>query len=127
MIVYPSRTTAPRVPPWCPGAWQCARARPSRESFGEGHIPRGIAERTGRGCSAHRPPGPAGPGSWVKPRFSWVGCPIVFDVWKPLGAREVQRLPGGVGVVADDVIAGLAACGAFHLAWWGARALGWVG
>ena len=37
-----------------------------------------------------------------------------FDIWKPLGAREVQRLPGGVGVVADDVIAGITACLAFH-------------
>ena len=39
----------------------------------------------------------------------------IFDVWKPLGAREAQALPGGLGVVADDVIAGLTACGAFHL------------
>jgi len=31
----------------------------------------------------------------------------IFDVWKPLGAREAQALPGGWGVVADDVIAGL--------------------
>ena len=50
----------------------------------------------------------------------------VFDVWKPLGAREIQRLPGGWGVVADDVIAGLTACGAFHLGRWGARAAGWM-
>ena len=50
----------------------------------------------------------------------------VFDVWKPLGAREIQRLPGGWGVVADDVIAGLTACGAFHLGGWGARAAGWM-
>jgi phosphatidylglycerophosphatase A len=42
----------------------------------------------------------------------------VFDVWKPLGAREIQVLPGGWGVVADDVIAGLTACGAFHLGFW---------
>ena len=43
----------------------------------------------------------------------------VFDVWKPLGAHQAQRLPGGFGVVADDVIAGFTACGAFHLAAWG--------
>jgi phosphatidylglycerophosphatase A len=48
----------------------------------------------------------------------------VFDVWKPLGAHEAQRLPGGVGVVVDDVIAGLTACGVFHLGVWGARAAG---
>jgi len=50
----------------------------------------------------------------------------VFDVWKPLGAREIQRLPGGLGVVADDVIAGLTACGAFHAGWWFARSRGWL-
>lgn len=37
-----------------------------------------------------------------------------FDVWKPLGAREIQVLPGGFGVVADDVIAGATACAFFH-------------
>jgi phosphatidylglycerophosphatase A len=50
----------------------------------------------------------------------------IFDVWKPLGAREIQQLPGGLGVVADDVIAGLTACGVFHLGAWGARAAGWI-
>jgi phosphatidylglycerophosphatase A len=40
----------------------------------------------------------------------------VFDVWKPLGAREAQKLPGGYGIVADDVIAGLTACLTLHLA-----------
>jgi len=47
-----------------------------------------------------------------------------FDVWKPLGAREIQRLPGGWGVVADDVVAGLTACGAFHLGAWALHRLG---
>ena len=42
----------------------------------------------------------------------------LFDVWKPLGAREIQRLPGGLGVVADDVIAGITALAAQHLGWW---------
>jgi phosphatidylglycerophosphatase A len=39
----------------------------------------------------------------------------LFDIWKPLGAREAQRLRGGIGVVADDVIAGLTACAAVHV------------
>ena len=43
----------------------------------------------------------------------------VFDVWKPLGARQAQSLPGGYGVVADDVIAGMTACLVF-------LALGWI-
>lgn len=46
----------------------------------------------------------------------------VFDVWKPLGAREAQALPGGQGIVADDLIAGITACLAFHAITWGARA-----
>ena len=50
----------------------------------------------------------------------------IFDVWKPLGAGQAQRLPGGLGVVADDVVAGLTACAAFHLGGWGMRALGWA-
>jgi phosphatidylglycerophosphatase A len=50
----------------------------------------------------------------------------VFDVWKPLGARQIQNLEGGAGVVADDVIAGLTACGVFHAGWWAVRAWGWA-
>jgi phosphatidylglycerophosphatase A len=31
----------------------------------------------------------------------------VMDVWKPLGIRRLQDLPGGFGVVVDDLVAGL--------------------
>jgi phosphatidylglycerophosphatase A len=48
----------------------------------------------------------------------------LFDIWKPLGAREAQRLPGGWGVVADDVIAGITACIVLQLAIVGLRAAG---
>ncbi len=48
----------------------------------------------------------------------------VFDVWKPLGAREAQALPGGFGIVADDVIAGVTTCVVFHLLAAGLRAAG---
>ena len=50
----------------------------------------------------------------------------LFDIWKPLGAREAQALPGGIGVVVDDVIAGLTSCGALHLAMWAARRSGMI-
>jgi phosphatidylglycerophosphatase A len=30
----------------------------------------------------------------------------LLDVWKPPPARQLERLPGGVGIVADDVAAG---------------------
>jgi phosphatidylglycerophosphatase A len=61
--------------------------------------------------------------------FAFLGSFIlfrVFDVWKPLGANQAQRLPGGLGVVMDDVIAGLTACGVLHLGLWGAHAAGWI-
>jgi phosphatidylglycerophosphatase A len=42
----------------------------------------------------------------------------LLDIWKPFGAREAQKLPGGWGVVADDVIAGIVACLGYHLGAW---------
>lgn len=40
----------------------------------------------------------------------------VFDIAKPLGIRRLQDLPGGWGVVIDDVAAALAACATLQLA-----------
>jgi phosphatidylglycerophosphatase A len=31
----------------------------------------------------------------------------LFDIWKPFPARESQALTGGMGVMVDDLIAGL--------------------
>ena len=39
-----------------------------------------------------------------------------FDVWKPFPARRAERVPGGAGVVLDDVIAGVYANLAVRLA-----------
>ena len=30
-----------------------------------------------------------------------------FDIWKPPPVRQLERLPGGVGIVLDDVMAGV--------------------
>jgi len=38
-----------------------------------------------------------------------------FDIVKPLGIRGLQRFPGGVGVLLDDVAAALASCVVLHL------------
>jgi len=46
----------------------------------------------------------------------------VFDVVKPFPANVSQRLPGGVGVVADDLIAGLYTLALLLLA----RRVGWL-
>jgi phosphatidylglycerophosphatase A len=42
----------------------------------------------------------------------------LFDIWKPLGIRRLQALPGGWGVVADDLVAALAACATLHITLW---------
>jgi phosphatidylglycerophosphatase A len=31
----------------------------------------------------------------------------VFDIWKPPPVRQLERLPGGTGIVADDLMAGV--------------------
>jgi len=41
---------------------------------------------------------------------SWLGAFLLFrlfDIWKPFPVREAESLPGGLGIVADDVAAGL--------------------
>jgi phosphatidylglycerophosphatase A len=41
---------------------------------------------------------------------SWLAALALFrllDVWKPPPARQLENLPGGLGIVADDVMAGL--------------------
>jgi phosphatidylglycerophosphatase A len=62
------------------------------------------------------------PGGWPPWAFWLAGFALfrLFDIWKPLGINKLQALPGGWGVVADDVAAALAACAALHLvvAWW---------
>lgn len=56
--------------------------------------------------------------------YSWVlafALFRIFDIWKPPPVRQLERLPGGVGIMADDVMAGiygalvLAAAGWFNL------------
>jgi len=55
---------------------------------------------------------------------SWLAALLlfrIFDVWKPPPVRQLERLPGGWGIVADDAMAGiygaavLFAAGWFHL------------
>jgi len=41
---------------------------------------------------------------------SWVGALILFrlfDIWKPAPVRQLEKLPGGTGIVADDLMAGI--------------------
>jgi phosphatidylglycerophosphatase A len=41
---------------------------------------------------------------------TWLAALLLFrllDIWKPAPARQLESLPGGWGIVADDVMAGL--------------------
>jgi phosphatidylglycerophosphatase A len=55
---------------------------------------------------------------------TWVGAIIgfllfrVFDIVKPFPARQCERLHGGLGIMADDVVAGLYANLALRLVVW---------
>jgi phosphatidylglycerophosphatase A len=53
----------------------------------------------------------AGPLGWAA-GFFWFR---VFDILKPLGVRRLERLGGGLGIMADDLGAGVLACAATHL------------
>jgi phosphatidylglycerophosphatase A len=39
----------------------------------------------------------------------------IYDIKKPFGISRLQNLPGGIGCVADDLAAALAACVSLHL------------
>ena len=44
------------------------------------------------------------------PWWAWAAAFVLFrgfDIVKPLGIRKIQELPGGWGVVADDILGGL--------------------
>ncbi|MFH1498370.1 MAG: phosphatidylglycerophosphatase A [Verrucomicrobiota bacterium] len=68
------------------------------------------------------------PGDWVGRPWAvfLAGFALfrLFDVAKPLGISRLQHLPGGWGVVVDDVAAALAACATMHLAGWAWTASG---
>ena len=42
----------------------------------------------------------------------------LFDVWKPFPARQLEALPGGAGIVADDLAAGVYAALVLFAAGW---------
>ncbi len=54
------------------------------------------------------------------PAPSWVGCAVAFavfrllDIWKPGPIGAIDRWPGAVGVMGDDVAAG---CAGAALVW----------
>jgi phosphatidylglycerophosphatase A len=52
---------------------------------------------------------------------SWVAAFALFrafDIWKPPPVRQLERLPGGTGIVLDDVMAGVYAALVLYAAGW---------
>ena len=39
----------------------------------------------------------------------------LFDIWKPFPIMQSQKLPGGVGITVDDILAGLYTCVILHI------------
>jgi phosphatidylglycerophosphatase A len=39
----------------------------------------------------------------------------VFDIAKPFGISRIQDLPGGLGIMADDVVAAIVCCAILHI------------
>jgi phosphatidylglycerophosphatase A len=61
-----------------------------------------------------------GAGGWPEWAMLLAGFGLfrLYDILKPFGISRLQRWPGGWGIVADDFVAALAACGTLHLAAW---------
>jgi phosphatidylglycerophosphatase A len=55
----------------------------------------------------------------MRPEVAGVGFVLfrLFDIWKPFPARRAERLPGGLGVMADDLVAGAYANLGGQLVW----------
>lgn len=49
----------------------------------------------------------------------------VMDILKPFPARQAQVLPGGLGIVVDDVLSALYSLAFNHAAWWVVTGSGW--
>jgi phosphatidylglycerophosphatase A len=52
---------------------------------------------------------------------SWILAFLLFrafDIWKPPPVRQLERIPGGAGIVLDDVMAGIYAALVLYAAGW---------
>ena len=60
----------------------------------------------------------------LNPKANWIAWLAafllfrLFDIWKPFPVRQLESLPGGIGIVADDLMAGIYAALVLFLAGW---------
>ena len=65
-------------------------------------------------------------GQWITlagaTAFNWKSYLIgfllfrLFDIWKPAPVRQLERLPTGTGIIADDLMAGVYGAVVLYLA-----------
>jgi phosphatidylglycerophosphatase A len=96
------------------GVWAAGEAEKLYGQHDDGRIT--IDEFAGQGVSLLFVPAPPGPDVF------WVALSAfllfrLFDIWKPPPARRFESLPGGIGVVADDLMAGVYANLCVQLLW----------
>ena len=125
--------------PWAPGTWASLAALPLAWMIGWAAGPIGLAAAVAVATvaglwSAQAHLGGASPadppevvidevaGQWIvlliAPRTfaAYVAAFLLFrlfDIWKPWPVRAAERLPGALGIMADDLVAG--ACAALIL------------
>ena len=52
---------------------------------------------------------------------TWLGAFLLFrafDIWKPPPVRQLERIPGGAGIVLDEAMAGIYAALVLYFAGW---------
>jgi phosphatidylglycerophosphatase A len=60
-------------------------------------------------------------GAWRLNWVTWIAAFVLFrlfDIWKPPPVRQLEKLRGGVGIVADDLMAGLYAAIVLYVTGW---------
>lgn len=95
------------------GIWAAGEAEKLYGRHDDGRIT--IDEWAGQGVALLFVPAPPGQEAWVA--LSAFLLFRLFDIWKPPPARRFEALPGGLGVVADDLMAGVYANLGVQLLW----------
>lgn len=60
-------------------------------------------------------------GVWERTPAIWIAGFLLFrlfDITKPWPARQAERLPSGLGIMADDCVAAVYACLSLHMLVW---------
>lgn len=103
-------------------SWACiAHGNLAEIRFGEKDPSEVVADETAGQCIPLLAIPAAGLADWPRTLATLAFCFIAFrvmDIWKPPPARGLQRIPGGWGILIDDLVAGLYAALAVNLFVW---------